>query len=363
MPRATDAPAATPAPGAGLGRGGTLGSRGAGEFPRGLRVLAVAASLLLVRGLHGLLPVEPGGWHALHLAVDRLYYAPILLAASWLPLPGALATALAAGFLSAQQAFAAWSARPMVRADHMAGTATFLLVAGIAATLFGRDRRARCEVERAHTETLTGLASSLELREEQTAGHSRRVEGYALRLAAALGRSSPRFLASLAAGALLHDIGKIGLPDRILLKPGPLSTEERRRVNEHPGRGAALLSRIASLREAAALVLSHHERWDGTGYPGGLAGEAIPLGARIFAVADAFDALTSRRPYHEPVSYDEALRLIANGRARAFDPAVVDAFLSIPFGDLAAVAAENGLELARGENPPRATRRTLPTTG
>jgi len=310
-----------------------------------LRVLSVVAILLAVRGLHGLLPAQPGTLHALHLAMDRLYYLPILLAAGWLSLRGALVTGLAAGLLSAQQAFSAWASRPMVQADHLAGTASFMIVAAIAAALFGREREARDEAERSHAETLAGLASSLELREEATAGHSRRVQGYSLRLARALGRSEPDFLASVASGALLHDIGKIGLPDRILLKPGPLDTEERRQVNEHPALGASLLGRLPSLRPAAALVLSHHERWDGRGYPRGLAGGAIPLGARIFAVADAFDALTARRPYHDPLGYDDAVRLILEGRGRNFDPDVVDAFVSIPVADLVAVAAANGLDL------------------
>ena len=134
-------------------------------------------------------------------------------------------------------------------------------------------------------------------------------------------------------GALLHDVGKIGIRDSVLLKTDSLSEAEAREIRRHPELGASLIGEIRFLENAREIVLFHHEKFDGGGYPAGLSGQAIPLGARIFAVADVFDALTTGRPYRSPISYLEARNFIAKESGRHFDPVVVGAFLWIPFAE------------------------------
>ncbi|MBL8096452.1 MAG: HD domain-containing protein [Anaerolineales bacterium] len=177
--------------------------------------------------------------------------------------------------------------------------------------------------------TLEALSSALELRDRETEGHSRRVVAYTLRLARQLGIIEPE-LAHIRRGALLHDVGKIGVPDGILRKPGQLEEDERDEMKRHPALGYEMLIGIAPLRPALDVVLAHHERWDGAGYPLGLRGEAIPLSARLFALADAFDAITSDRPYRNARHYDEARAVIHAESGKQFDPLIVQAFLAIP---------------------------------
>jgi HD-GYP domain-containing protein (c-di-GMP phosphodiesterase class II) len=180
--------------------------------------------------------------------------------------------------------------------------------------------------------TLDALMGALDSRDRETEGHSRRVQEYTVRLAQQLGLDG-REIATIRRGALIHDIGKISIPDAVLKKPGPLDPEERRIMQMHPLIGYEMLFAIPRLEGELSIVLSHHERWDGDGYPFGLAGEAIPLAARLFAVSDTFDALTSERPYRQARSCEQALRVIADEKGRQFDPAAVAAFLAIPPGE------------------------------
>ena len=314
---------------------------------RGYRRATVVAGVVAAGLLHAFTPAGPHAWHWLHLVAGKLYFLPILLAAAWF---GARATAgvtLAVSALSAMHIARDWAGLPMVQAEEVAEIATFWLVGLVSSVLLRRERQAREATDVAHEETLAALAGSLELRERYTAGHSRRVRDYALLVADEMGLRDPAFLAGLAQGALLHDVGKIGIPDRILLKPAPLEREERAVMRQHPEMGASLLGDIASLRAARELILSHHERYDGAGYPRGLAGAAIPLAARIFTVADAFDALTTDRPYHEALSWEEAASKVADGRGSQFDPDAADAFLRVPFEAWARVAAATGVTLRR----------------
>lgn len=172
--------------------------------------------------------------------------------------------------------------------------------------------------------TLTRLAAALERKDLYTHGHSRRVSRQACRTALELGITLDD-IEELGQAAALHDVGKIQVPDEVLRKEGPLTIEERLRVQEHAEIGARLVSTLGSERIAGA-VLHHHERWDGGGYPHGLAGEAIPLFARVIAVADSFDAMTSTRPYRAGMSRERALEALRQGAGRQFDPAVVGAF-------------------------------------
>jgi HD-GYP domain-containing protein (c-di-GMP phosphodiesterase class II) len=160
--------------------------------------------------------------------------------------------------------------------------------------------------------------------------HSRRVADYTLLLARALAIQETEFLRSLEQGALFHDIGKIGLPPHILLKRESLSGQERKAVEEHPLRGFRLISQVGFWPEAWRVVLFHHERYDGQGYPFGLAKDAIPLSAKILAVADALEAMTSDRPYRRGRSFQAAAREICRCRGGQFDPEIVEAFLTVP---------------------------------
>ncbi|GBD39110.1 Cyclic di-GMP phosphodiesterase response regulator RpfG [bacterium HR37] len=180
-----------------------------------------------------------------------------------------------------------------------------------------------------YADTLEALVLALDLREHETGFHSYRVTEYSLTLARKLGLPD-KDLSILAKGALLHDIGKIGIPDSILLKPGKLTDEEWKIMKRHPTMGYELLKKIDFLEEAAEIVLSHHEHYNGEGYPRGLKGEKIPLGARIFSIVDALDAMTSNRPYRQALSFKEAIERIAKGSGSQFDPSIVRVFLSIP---------------------------------
>jgi response regulator RpfG family c-di-GMP phosphodiesterase len=202
--------------------------------------------------------------------------------------------------------------------------------------LYARDLRHLLEIERgqrhllesAYHETVAALATALETKDTGTRAHSQRVQCYATELTKAI---EPDLIddQSTEVGFLLHDVGKIGIPDNILLKPGPLTEAERRRMETHTVLGEQMLGGVAFLQgEGLKVVRSHHERWDGSGYPDGISGAEIPVGARIFAVADALDAMTSDRPYRTAMSWAAAGREILAQSKRQFDPAVVDAFVA-----------------------------------
>jgi cyclic di-GMP phosphodiesterase len=185
------------------------------------------------------------------------------------------------------------------------------------------------QIERSYEDTLQALGAAIDLRDDETAGHSQRVCRYSLEIARAMGWSDKQ-LGSLARGAYLHDIGKLGIPDGILLKPGPLTPDERKVMQQHVQIGFDLVKDIAFLVDAAEIVLTHHERYDGGGYPRGLKGEEILLSARIFAIADTLDAITSDRPYRRASPFQSARETIRHLSGSQFDPQVVDVFLSIP---------------------------------
>jgi len=206
-----------------------------------------------------------------------------------------------------------------------------------------RTRQLRAAMKRAeltYEDTLEALAAALDLRDNETAGHSQRVTDYCLEIARVLGCSEAE-LRVITRGAYLHDIGKIGIPDAILLRPGKLTEAERTIMETHVRIGYDLICRISFLADAADIILTHQERFDGTGYPQGLVAEEIPLAARIFAVADTLDAMTSDRPYRRALPYAAARAEIIRESERQFDPRVVEAFLSIPESRLEAVRAES----------------------
>lgn len=195
--------------------------------------------------------------------------------------------------------------------------------------LADQTRRYEDAVQQSYRATLEALLAALNIRDTETEGHSERVAAYTMAMARRLNLSAEE-LRAIELGALLHDIGKIGVPDSILYKPGPLTAEEWAIMKQHPVIGYQMCMKIDALRPAAPIVLHHHERWDGQGYPHGLAGDAIPLGARIFAIADTLDAMTSDRPYRKALSFTEAREEILRCSGKQFDPAMVELFLDIP---------------------------------
>jgi putative nucleotidyltransferase with HDIG domain len=190
-------------------------------------------------------------------------------------------------------------------------------------------RQAITTLERSYDITLEALGNALDLKDAETEGHSKRVTAFTIAIARAMGLSADQ-IRVIARGAFLHDIGKMAIPDAILRKPGALDTEEIAIMQEHCYRGYQILKRIPFLTEASEIVYAHQEKYDGTGYPRGLKGEQIPLGARIFSVADTLDAMTSDRPYRAKLPFSVAREEIQRWSGRQFDPQVVNTFLQMP---------------------------------
>jgi putative nucleotidyltransferase with HDIG domain len=190
---------------------------------------------------------------------------------------------------------------------------------------YRRERARAQQLRRSYKATVRALSNAVEARDAYTGQHAERVAAYGLAIARAAGMDVSE-KPQLEFGFLLHDIGKVGVPDEILFKPAELSDAEFERIARHAEIGAAILGHVDFLDEAMLIVRHHHERWDGTGYPDGLRGEQIPLAARVFAIADTLDALTTDRPYRGAVSWPEARRVIRAAAGTQFDPAVVGAY-------------------------------------
>jgi response regulator RpfG family c-di-GMP phosphodiesterase len=218
--------------------------------------------------------------------------------------------------------------REFVAGPSVAEEGQLLMYARDLASIAGAERHHRRLLQDAYRQTAIALADAVDARDRAMGLHAQRVRRYALGLAAAVDATllgDP----SLEYGFLLHDVGKIGVADHILMKPGPLTREEESLVREHPVVGAQILRDVALLQgRGLGVVRHHHERWDGAGYPDELSGEQIPLGARIFAVADTLDAMTSDRPYRSALRWCDAVDEIVAQRGRQFDPTIVDAFRS-----------------------------------
>jgi HD-GYP domain-containing protein (c-di-GMP phosphodiesterase class II) len=194
---------------------------------------------------------------------------------------------------------------------------------------FKAERKRSQELRASYMATVRALANAVEARDAYTGHHAERVAAYGLELARAAGlalANDPQ----TEFGFLLHDVGKVAVPDAILFKPAPLTAEERLLMEQHPLIGWEILREIEFLGDAKLVVRHHHERWDGAGYPDGLSGDAIPPAARLFAVADTLDALTSDRPYRLSGSFAEAREIIGAGSGRQFCPASVDALRAVP---------------------------------
>ena len=193
---------------------------------------------------------------------------------------------------------------------------------------FAQIQHSEAELRTAYEMTLAGWAKALEYRDNETEGHSRRVVHLSEEIAKTMGCSVEE-LQTIRRGAILHDIGKMGIPDSILLKPGPLDPDEWEIMRQHPQFGKDILAGIGFLEPALSIVYSHHERWDGTGYPQGLKSNDIPLTARIFAIVDAWDALNSNRPYRKAWQPEKVIDFIRQNAGTMFDPDIVDIFLKM----------------------------------
>jgi putative nucleotidyltransferase with HDIG domain len=206
---------------------------------------------------------------------------------------------------------------------------------------FKSERDRAQQLTQSYMATVRALSNAVEARDAYTGKHAERVTRFAIEVARELGLPAPDS-PEVEFGFLLHDVGKLAIPDSILFKPGPLTTEERALMSRHTIVGAEIMRDIEFLAEASQVVRSHHERWDGDGYPDGLAGEQIPLNARVFAVADVFDALTTNRPYRVALSFEQARAMIEAQSGRHFDPQVVAAFRRIDDDILQQIAAAAG---------------------
>jgi ribonuclease P protein subunit RPR2 len=206
---------------------------------------------------------------------------------------------------------------------------------------FMQERTRSAELRRSYMLTVRALASAVEARDAYTGRHAERVAAYGMALADVYGMSladEPQ----IEFGFLLHDAGKVAVPDAILFKPGPLTAAERLVMQQHPVTGSEIVREIDFLGAARDVIRSHHERWDGSGYPDGLSGEHIPVSARVFAVADTLDALTTRRPYRDASSLADARGIIEAGRGSHFDPDVIVAFRALPDADIEAIRRRIG---------------------
>jgi putative nucleotidyltransferase with HDIG domain len=302
--------------------------RNSEAFGKRINLLILGCMIVLVSLLHFLIPAEPHTLHKIHIVLRKLYFLPPVMAAAMFGLRGAIFTTLVISVVFISHAIFKWPENYLEQANQLGEFVGFWLAGLVSGYLFDRQRSLMESLSDANEETLLALVSALDMREKNTRLHSQRVRDYTLLLADRHG--VPKVERNIIGiGALLHDVGKIAVPDHILLKPADLTEEEQAEMRRHPMEGYRLLQRIGFLKGAAEMVYAHHEHYDGNGYPRGLKGDEIPLGARLFMVADVYDAITSSRPYHSPVDYDAAANEIFSKSGSHFDPAVVETFLKI----------------------------------
>jgi diguanylate cyclase (GGDEF)-like protein/putative nucleotidyltransferase with HDIG domain len=332
----------------------------------------LAITVQIAGGIFGLL----GGTPALFIGDVAVAARPLVAAAAAYFVVNTLLVALAIALATSQSVLETWNQNFLWSApSYFVGAAVaiaaqwtlqgwgvwmaLLLIAPLYVThrtyrlYLGRlanERRHVQELADLHLATIEALALAIDAKEQMGQSHIRRLQAYASALAKALGMSADD-VQGVKTAALLHDIGKLAVPEHILSKPGPLTHEEFQKIRIHPQIGAEIISAVPFPYPVAPLILSHHERWDGKGYPQGLRRDEIPLGARILSVVDQFDALTSDRPYHGAMSHEAAIAVLREEAGKALDPAVVDTFIGL--------LPQLAVEVQRLENtaaPPAATR-------
>lgn len=301
------------------------------------KIILLASLIGIIALLHYLTPTEPHTYHQIHIVLRKLYFLPPIIAAAWFGLRGAILTTAVVSILFSLHAVLDWPGNYMEQANQLGELAGFWVMGIIPGWLFDRQRSLLLDLANANEETLLGLVAALDLREHNTCLHSQRVRKYTELIADRFGVDK-KMKQEIGFGALLHDVGKIAVPDHILLKPGKLTELEWEEMRKHPEAGYRIVKRIGFLKHAADIVYMHHEQFDGTGYPRGIKGDKIPLGARMFMVADVYDALTSERPYRSPMTYEEAAVEIRKMSGSHFDPAIVDIFMAIPSNLLLKIA-------------------------
>ena len=308
-------------------------------FMKRCQCVVLVAMLVGVGLAHWLTPVDQPMLHALHVAMRKLFIVPVVLAAIWFDLPGALLVAGVATTIYVPHVIIQWGGHTMENMNQVGEIGTLWVVAVLSGWYVDREKHALHRATDAQRQLVHALVAALDAREHDTGRHSQRVRTYASHIAREMGLDTPTRNA-LDTGALLHDVGKIGIPDQILLKPGPLTDDEWAIMRQHPQIGSRILRSVPFAESTLQVVESHHERYDGSGYPVGLQGEQIPLTARIFAVADALDAMTCDRPYRPAMAVDEARRRIQQDAGTHFDPEVVRAFLRVEMEQWIASAHE-----------------------
>jgi len=315
------------------------------------RVAATAILLVAITVALYSLPERSFEWIRSREMIRKLYLFPILLSAMWFGARGAASSTAFATMVCVGLADNVWSAEVSSQVERVGEVAVLWLVGALSASFFEQQKRFVVQIEVANDNTLLALAAALDVREHNTGVHSQRVADYTLRLAQEAGVRNKDTLDAFWRGALLHDVGKIGIPDKVLLKPGPLSEEEWVVMRNHPEVGARMLRKIEFLRGPTEIVLSHHERYDGAGYPRKLKGAQIPLGARLFAVIDVYDALTTPGANHTARVHTDALSKNREMSYTHFDPAIVAAFVKIPFEELREIAKKNQTPLLFASPP------------
>ena len=296
---------------------------------RWLRIAIIGVLLCSVIGAHWVTPVSTHGWHSVHLTLRLLLFIPVVLAAIWFNLRGALIVAAATTLLYLPYIVIQWVDQIGENMNQLAVLILLWFIALLTGVLVAKEKTVLRQVAETHEGAVIALISALDAREHDTELHSLRVREYALRLGRELALGAHE-LKVLGQAALLHDVGKIGVPDNVLLKPGPLTDDEWDLMRAHVIIGKQILQPAPFLQNAAEIVYCHHEKFDGSGYPRGLKGEEIPLGARIFALVDAYDAIVSKRPYKEELTPAMARERIIADAGCAFDPKIVEAFVAIP---------------------------------
>jgi HD-GYP domain-containing protein (c-di-GMP phosphodiesterase class II) len=265
----------------------------------------------------GVSPVRLRSW-SVAIRVALVY---VLFAVAWILLSDRAAAALSNGDAEVERELQSLKGLAFVLASG-------LVIYAVTRMYFRRAELAADRLGAAYDETLAGWAAALDIRDRSTARHTERVTDLTADLAERLGVTGDE-LVRVRRGATLHDIGKMGVADSILHKPGPLTPEEWEQMRRHPQLAVDMLSGVDYLRDCLAIPWCHHERWDGTGYPRGLAGTDIPVEARMFAVVDVYDAVTSERPYRRPMSRGEALALVREGSGTHFEPRIVEEFVAM----------------------------------
>jgi len=305
---------------------------GRGSTDRG-RIFLVVGLLIITVAAHWLTPTNDPSLNTLHLVLRKMLFLPVVVAAIWFGLRGSLLTAATATVLYLPHVAYQWAGRTPENLNQLGEIVGLWLVAAVVGVLATKRERADLIALESHRGALVALMSAIDARQRGTERHSLRVMAFSERLGEEMGLKEPE-LHELRIAALLHDLGKISFTDEMLLGSGAVGAPERALVQDHPALGGRILRWVPSLEELAEVGASHHERYDGRGYPRGLAGTQIPLHARIVSVADCFDAMTSGRPHQAPIELTEALDSIDKKRGAQFDPLVAEALLRIPEEDL-----------------------------